>query len=58
MEISQVKNKIERISITIDPTLLDRLDNYVQLQKTIKRNSSRAGEVCNLIEKYIPVDTP
>ncbi len=49
---------VKRVSITIEKKLLDNLDDYVKLQKTIDDKASRSGEICKLVEKYIPVESP
>ena len=49
---------VKRVSITIEKTLLDNLDEYVTLQKTIDEKASRSGEICKLVAKFIPVESP
>ena len=46
--------KIERISITIDMDLLDKLDRFVDLEKTANRDKSRASIISSLIKTHIP----
>lgn len=49
---------VKRVSITIDENLLQNLDNYVNLQKTIDKDASRSGEICKLVQKFIPSESP
>lgn len=49
---------VKRVSITIEEDLLKDLDKYVELQQTINKDASRSGEICKLVEKWIPKDSP
>ena len=49
---------VKRVSITIESDLLKDLDKYVELQQTINKDASRSGEICKLVEKWIPKDSP
>ncbi len=56
LEVLQPK-ELERISITIDDHLLKKLDEYVRIQKIVDKSSSRSGEICKLVQKFIPSET-
>lgn len=45
--------KLERISLTIDKTLLKRLDGYVELNKNVK-DVSRSSIIADLVKTHIP----
>lgn len=47
------RKKLERISLTIDKSLLSRLDSYVELNKTVK-DISRSSIISDLVKTYIP----
>ena len=49
---------VKRVSITIDEDLLIHLDRYVELQQTINKEASRSGEICKLVDKWIPKESP
>lgn len=50
------KKELKRISLTIDSTLLENLDNYVRFKQLEDQESSRSGVICDLVQKYIPVE--
>ena len=56
LEVLQVK-ELKRISITIDDNVLKQLDEYVRIQKIVDKSSSRSGEICKLVQKFVPSET-
>ena len=51
----QTQAKIERISVTIDTDLLNALDKYVDLQKTVNSGTNRSSVIRDLVKVHIPV---